>query len=163
MKKLMMIAALMLMSVGAFAQEAGKMAIGADANMVFKDSNSRFAVGAKFQYEFIENIRAEVGFKFYPKKWENTCWNANLNFQYVIPVADKFNVYPIAGVGLFGMSFSDGDDSETAFVFHGGAGAEYFLSDNLKLYFDAVYQYGKKDGWAICDNPLLSLGIAYAF
>ena len=162
MKKLMMIAALVLMSTGAFAQAAGKMAVGATLTDLL-DSDSRIGFGGKFQYGINENFRAEADFKFYPKKWENTCWNANLNFQYVIPVADKFNVYPIAGVGLFGMSFSDGDDSETAFVFHGGAGAEYFLSDNLKLYFDAVYQYGKKDGWAICDNPLLSLGIAYAF
>ena len=161
MKKLMMIAALMLMSVGAFEQEAGKIYLGADANMIFRDGENRFAVGAKFQYNFTENIRGEAAFKYYPKKWETTCWNLNANVQYVIPVAEKFNVYPIVGVGLFSSSY-DGE-STSCFVFHGGAGAEYLLSDNLKLYFDAVYQYGKKDGYAVCDNPLLSLGIAFGF
>lgn len=49
MKKLMMIAAMMLMSVGAFAQEAGKMAIGVDANYGIKKDASRLGAGAKFQ------------------------------------------------------------------------------------------------------------------
>ena len=162
MKKLMMIAALMLMSIGAFAQEAGKMFLGADANMIFRDGENRFAVGAKFQYNFTENIRGEAAFKYYPKKWESTCWNLNANVQYVIPVADQFNVYPIVGLGFFNVSPTVGDSS-SCLVYHGGAGAEYLLSDNLKLYLDAVYQYGKKDGYAVCDNPLISLGIAFGF
>ena len=40
---------------------------------------------------------------------------------------------------------------------------EYFLTENVKLYLDAVYQYGKKEGIKMINNPVLSLGIAYAF
>ena len=54
-------------------------------------------------------------------------------------------------------------DGTSTFVFGGGAGAEYFLTENVKLYLDAVYQYGKKDGVKMVNNPVLSLGIAYAF
>ena len=162
MKKLMMIAAMMLMSVGAFAQEAGQMAIGADWNIIFKSGESRMAAGAKFQYSITEDFRLEAGFKYYPKKWESSWWNANLNLQYVIPVAEGFNVYPMVGVGILGTSPEHGDGT-SLFVFHGGAGAEYFVSDNIKLYLDAVYQYGKKEGIAVCDNPLISVGAAYVF
>jgi len=172
MKKFLMIAAMMLMSMGAFAQ--GQFAIGLDGNMAFKSGETRFGVGAKFQYEFVESFRAEANFKYYPKKDFNTSWNANLNLEYVIPVLEGFNVYPIVGAGMFGMSWDysdlhtsyfDGGDSEstTAFVFHGGAGAEYFVAENIKLYLDFIYQYGKKDGMAIVDNPLVSVGVAYAF
>ena len=173
MKKLMMIAAMMLMSMGAFAQS--QFAVGVDGNMAFKSGNTRFGVGAKFQYEFVEDFRAEANFKFYPKKDYNTAWNANLNLEYLIRITEGFNVYPIVGVGMFGMSYDysdfnfgsyySGPDSEstTAFVFHGGAGAEYFVAENIKLYLDSIYQYGKKDGFAICDNPLLSVGVAFAF
>ena len=56
MKKLMMIAAMMLMSIGAFAQ--GKMAVGANLGYAaYGNSYNPFGIGAKFQYEFVENIR----------------------------------------------------------------------------------------------------------
>ena len=166
MKKILMVAAMMLMSIGAFAQEAGKMAAGIDAGMAFKSGETRFGIGAKFQYAIVENFRAEAFFRYYPKKDYNTCWNAGLNLQYAIPVVEKFNVYPIVGAGIFGMKISDfgfGSESTTLFEFHGGAGAEYYLSDAMKIYAEFIYQYGKKDGVKVVDNPLVSLGVAFAF
>lgn len=161
----MMIAALMLMSVGAFAQEAGRMAAGADADIIFRDGENRIAIGAKFQYCITENFRAEANLKFYPKKWETTVFNPNVNIQYVIPVIDKLNIYPLVGCGLAISKYDghDGSESTTAFVFQGGAGAEYFFTDSFKGFFEAWYQYGKKDGYAVMDNPLLSAGVAFCF
>lgn len=167
MKKFLMIAAMMLMSMGTFAQ--GQMAIGVDGDLAFKSGNTRFGAGVKFQYEFVESFRAEANFKYYPKKDYNTSWNANLNLEYLIPVMEGFNVYPIVGAGIFGTSLDlsilghDESSSTTAFVFHGGAGAEYFVAENVKLYLDFIYQYGKKDGVKVVDNPLVSVGVAYAF
>lgn len=161
MKKFLMIAAMMLMSIGAFAQD-GKFAIGADFNYLIDSNSSRMAPGVKIQYEFIESFRAEANFKYYLKKDFVSMWNVNANIQYVIPVTDLFRVYPLVTFGVFGSSPEHGDGTST-FVFGGGAGAEYFLTENVKLYFDAIYQYGKKDGWKVVDNPILSLGIAYAF
>jgi outer membrane protein X len=161
MKKLMMIAAMMLMSVGAFAQD-GKFAVGVDFNYLIDSDASRMAPGVKLQYEFIEDFRAEVNFKYYPKKYSVSNWNVNANIQYVIPVTDMFRVYPLVTFGVLGSSPEYGEGS-SAFVFGGGAGAEYFLTENVKVYLDAIYQYGKKDGFKVVNNPLLSLGIAYAF
>lgn len=163
-----MIAAMMVAVLSANAQEAGQMAIGVDGNMAFKSGNTRFAAGAKFQYSITDNFRLEAGFKYYPKKDYNTVWNAGLNLQYVIPVLDGFNVYPILNAGVLGQSidesdFGHGSESTTAFVYGGGGGAEYFVGQNVKLYLDFIYQYGKKDGYAVADNPLLTVGIAYAF
>lgn len=168
MKKILMVAAMMLMSIGAFAQEAGQMAAGIDAGLAFKSGETRFGIGAKFQYTFVENFRGEAFFKYYPKKDYNTCWNAGLNLQYVIPVVEKFNVYPIVGAGIFGSKidlsdFGGGSSSETVFEFHGGAGAEFLLSDAMKIYADFIYQYGKKDGVKMVDNPLISVGVAFSF
>ena len=156
-----MIAAMMLMSVGAFAQD-GKFAVGVDFNYLIDSDNSRMAPGVKLQYEFIEDFRAEVNFKYYPKKYYVSNWNVNANIQYVIPVTDMFRVYPLVTFGVLGSSPEYGEGS-SAFVFGGGAGAEYFLTENVKVYLDAIYQYGKKDGFKVVNNPLLSLGIAYAF
>ena len=161
MKKLMMIAAMMLMSVGAFAQD-GKFAIGVDFNYLIDSDDSRMAPGVKLQYEFIEDFRVEANFKYYLKKDYVSAWNANANIQYVIPVTDMFRVYPLVTFGVLGSSPEYGEGS-SAFVFGGGAGAEYFLTENVKVYLDAIYQYGKKDGVKVVDNPLVSVGVAYAF
>ncbi len=163
MKKLLFFAAMMLTSIGAFAQ--GQFAIGAYGDMAFKSGETRFGVGVKAQYEFVENFRGELDLKFYPKKGVSTTWNPNINIQYVVPIVDKFNIYPILGVGILINKVKDDyiDDSQSAFVFHGGAGAEYFVSDKVKLNFDFIYQYGKKDGQAVSDQPIIALGAAYVF
>lgn len=159
MKKLMMIAALMLMSIGAFAQEAGKMSVGADLNMAF-DSKTMVGAGARAQYSLTENFRAEAKAIYYFE--DNTIWNVNLGLQYLIPAADKLYIYPEVGTGIYGWKNS-GLSASTALVFFGGAGAEYYITDNIKATADLIYQYGKKDGAAVGDYPLLSIGAAYIF
>ncbi len=162
MKKLMMIAAMMLMSMGAFAQEAGQKAVGVTLTDLL-DSNSRIALGAKFQYSFTDNMRGEFDFKFYPTKYDVLVWNPTVNFHYIIPIFDKFNVYPLAGVGVWGISVKgEHSATETLFTFKAGAGCEYFITEKFKGLFEAYYQFAKKDDYKYTD-PLVSLGVAYCF
>ena len=165
MKKFMMIAAMMLMSIGAFTQEAGKMAVGATVSD-YLDSDSRVALGAKFQYSINENVRAEADFKFYPKKYNVTVWNPTVNVHYLIPIFDKFYAYPLAGLGLWGYTVDlgehGGSTSESTFTFKAGAGAEYYITEQFKGLFEAYYQFAKK-GEMKFNKPLVSLGVAYCF
>ena len=159
----MMIAALMLMSIGAFAQEPGKMALGVTVSD-YLNSDSRLAFGAKFQYGITENFRAEADFKFYPKKYDVTIWNPTLSVQYLIPIIDKLYVYPLAGAGVWGYTWdiNGNSESETIFTFKAGAGAEYYITDQFKGLFESYYQFAKKGDYKASD-PLISLGIAYCF
>jgi outer membrane protein X len=165
MKKLMMIAAMMLMSIGAFAQ-AGKMAVGANLGYAsFGNSYSPMGLGAKFQYEFVENIRGEVAYNYWFPKDKAGIMDFDLNFQYLFPVAEDIKIYPLAGVNL-AMQHGDMDEKESIFGFNAGAGAEYYLSEQLKLNLDIKYQYNKKskDGYDIkFDGPVFQMGIAYVF
>ena len=164
MKKLMMIAAMMLMSIGAFAQ--GKMAVGANLGYAaYGNSYNPMGIGAKFQYEFVENIRGEVAYNYWFPKDKAGVMDFDLNFQYLFPVAEDIKIYPLAGVNL-AMQHGDMDDKESIFGFNIGAGAEYYLQSNLKLNLDIKYQYNKKskDGYDIKFNgPVFQLGIAYVF
>ena len=159
MKKIFVIACMMLMSTAMFAQ-AGKFGVGANVLYGFKSGWSNLGFGAKAQYEFVENFRAEAEFDYFLKKDEVSNYAAFLNFHYLIPVAENFKVYPILGAGLLGSS-SDGH-TESAFGFGGGAGAEYQLSDNLKLDAAFRYVYGKKDGVKY-DMSIVNVGIVYQF
>jgi outer membrane protein X len=165
MKKLMMIAAMMLMSIGAFAQE-GKMAVGANLGYAaYGNSYNPMGIGAKFQYEFVENIRGEVAYNYWFPKDKAGVMDFDLNFHYLFPVAEDIKIYPLAGVNL-AMQHGDMDDKESIFGFNIGAGAEYYLQSNLKLNLDIKYQYNKKtkDDYDIkFDGPVFQMGIAYIF
>lgn len=104
MKKLMMIAAMMVVALTASAQnEPGKMAIGANFNYGMHKDYKNIGFGAKFQYNITEAIRGEASGNYYLKKDNLKMWDANVNVHYVIPVSEGLNVYPLAGVTLVGV------------------------------------------------------------
>ena len=172
MKKIMMIAALMLMSIGAFAQ-SGKFAVGANAGIAaYGNEYNPFGIGAKMQYLFTENFRAEAAYNYwFPKTvtvlghdFKSGMMDIDLNLQYLIPISDGLNVYPLVGANL-GMTHGDGD-SESIFGFQGGGGIEYYFAEQIKANFDIKYQYNKKtqDGIEMkYDGPVFQVGIAYVF
>ena len=182
MKKIMMIAAMMLLSVGAFAQ-AGKFAVGANAGMAFYgNSYNPFGIGAKLQYEFVESFRAELAYNYWFPKDKAGVMDIDLNFQYLIPVSEGINVYPLVGVNL-AMTHGDAwkvanDGQESIFGFQGGVGIEYYIAENVKINLDAKYQYNKKtksysytsgnvtvagETEMKFDGPVLQAGIAFVF
>ena len=177
-----MIAALMLMSIGAFAQD-GKFAIGANAGIAaYGNEYNPFGIGAKAQYLFTENFRGELAFNYWFPKDDAGLMDIDLNIQYLIPIADKLNVYPLVGANL-GLTHGDAfktifDGQESIFGFQGGAGIEYNLASNIKANFDIKYQYNKKnkeysyssggstykgDYELKYDGPVFQVGIAYLF
>ena len=107
MKKIFMIACMMLMSTAMFAQ-AGKFAVGVNANYGMNSDYKSFGFGAKFQYEFIENFRAEASGNYFLKKDYISLWDANVNFHYIIPLSEGLNFYPLAGVALVGVKWDTG-------------------------------------------------------
>ena len=165
MKKLMLIAAMVLISTGAFAQEKGMKCIGAGIAYGIKSDFNKFALDVKAQYKVTKYFRGEVDFKWYPKQDDVTVVNPNLNLQYLFPVGDseKFFVYPTVGVGMLICSYGiSGVDNESMVCFQGGAGTEYHFNDKIKFFAEVGYQYGKKDHAKI-NWPVLAIGAAYYF
>jgi len=157
MKKLLMIAFMALMSTTMFAQQ-GSTWVGANVNYGMHSDYKNFGIGAKVQYEFIDNFRAEASGNYFFKKDYCTMWDVNLNVHYLIPVGG-LTVYPLAGLTLLGtdvevmgISASDSD-----FGFNVGAGLEFPLTEAIKLNAEFKYQIVKD--W---DRPVISVGAAFA-
>ena len=150
MKKMMMIAAMMLMSIGAFAQD-GKFAVGVDGAYGFASNYNTFGIGGKFQYEFIENFRAEASGHYFFDHNDVDGWDANLNFHYLLPLGSVVKVYPLVGATLLGIG-------ETQFGFNAGAGFDFCLGSHFKLNTEFKYQYTKDNNWCVA-----SVGAAYVF
>ena len=165
MKKLFLTLCVALFSVGAFAQEKGEMAVGGSLN--FNTKASMFGIGARYQYFFIDKLRADGEFAYYFKKDGVSMFTFLASANYLFNVADKFNVYPIAGLGFAHSSASasgsveghsyDVSVSSTDFIGQAGAGAQYFFTDKIGANFDAKYQFGHGGTFVIAAGIIVKL------
>ena len=174
MRKLLFAMAMALVSISASAQK-GEMAFG--ANLSYGTEIKNLGVGVKGQYGITDAIRAEAAFDYFLKKDGLSMWDVNLNVHYLIPITEKFKVYPLAGVVFtnwesdfsvdvenegFGTNTDDADDngSTTTRKFGAdlGAGLQYDLTDKLSLNVEGKYQL-------ISDfnQMVFSVGVAYKF
>jgi outer membrane protein X len=171
MKKVLMSICLVLSSMSTFAEQ-GETWVGLNLDLGLNTNNVNFGVGAKGQYEFLNNIRAEASFNYFLKKNYCTMWDVNLNAHYLIHFG-QLTVYPIVGVGLmdrtyenttfvikgqvisdFGSSLSD-----RLFGFNAGAGVDYPVRDWMKVYAEVKWQFVMP--WLEHDpRPVASVGVA---
>ena len=171
MKKLFLTLCIALFSVGAFAQEKGEMAVGGSLN--FNTKSSMFGIGARYQYFIIDNLRGDGEFTYYFKKDGVSMFTILASANYLFNVADKINVYPIAGLGVAHSSAKSEDisvhyegqtyhlssegGSSTDFIGQIGAGAQYDFTDKIAGNFDAKLQFGHGTAF------VLAAGIIYKF
>lgn len=162
MKKLLLLVCAAVMSLSASAQ-AGDKALG--AQLVFGSETNSIGVGVKGQYYFTDQIRGEASFDYFLKNKGISMWDINANVHYLFDVADKFKVYPLAGLGYTNWSYkleydnvtlAKGTDGRLAVNL--GGGAEYALTDNVSVNAEAK--------WQIVNNYnqlVLGVGVAYKF
>jgi outer membrane protein X len=157
MKKLLMIAFMALMSTTMFAQ-AGSTWVGANVNYGLHSDYKNLGFGAKVQWEFIDNVRAEASGNYFLKKDYCTMWDLNLNLHYLVSV-DKLKIYPLAGLTILDSKVEVGNisASDSNFGINLGAGVEYPISETVKLNLEGKYQIVKD--W---NRPVISAGIAFA-
>lgn len=106
MKKLMMIAAMVLMSTGAFAQEMFiKPMVGGTLTTLTGDNDSDakmkvgLVAGAEFGYNFTENMGVTAGLLYTMEGCKSKILDENLNLDYLnIPIL--FNYYIIPGLAV---------------------------------------------------------------
>ena len=162
MKKLLLLVCAAVMSLSASAQ-AGDKALG--AQLVFGSETNSIGVGVKGQYYFTDQLRGEVSVDYFFKNKGVSMWDINANVHYLIDVADKFKVYPLAGLGYTNWSYKyefpglpvvEGSDGRLAVNL--GGGAEYELTKNLNVNAEAKYQIISN-----YNQLVLGVGVAYKF
>jgi outer membrane protein X len=173
----MIIIAVAAMSTGAVAQEKGDAAIGANLLTGSGSGYTNVGIGAKFLYNVTDPVRMSAEFDYFLKKDNVSMWDFSAYVHYLIPVVDRFTLYPSVGLGLIntkvsgdaisgslgesgnilGIDISESSASSNDFAFSVGGGADYELTDNLVL--NGGFRYKVKN------NGRLNIvaGIAYKF
>ena len=150
------------MSLSASAQ-AGDKALG--AQLLFGSKTNNIGLGVKGQYYFTDQIRGEASFDYFLKNQGVSMWDINANVHYLFDVADKFMVYPVAGLGYTNWSYkyenaghtiAEGSDGRIAINL--GGGAEYELTKDLSVNAELKYQIISN-----YNQLLLGVGVAYKF
>lgn len=170
MRKLFMVAIILMVGVGAAMAQKDVKAVGLNLNYGSEISN--LGLGAKFQYGITDAIRIEPSFNYYLEKDGFGLWDVSANFHYLFNVAEKINVYPLAGIGYanvkssYGFEYDedyeyedyslksrnswediyDGEEMEGESTNSGeivvnlGIGAEYQLNEKLSVGTELKYQ-----------------------
>ena len=149
MKKIFMIAVMALVTLTVSAQDK-PFAVGINVNYGLNKNYKNLGFGAKFQYEFVENFRAEASGNYFLKKDNCTMWDASINFHYLIPIADNLKIYPLVGATLLGAKVDMGgaigsayDDAKAAFISAGGSAADFDAYwPTIKQQAEAAYKNG---------------------
>ena len=162
MKKLLLLVCAAVMSLSASAQ-AGDKALG--AQLVFGSETNNIGLGVKGQYYFTDQLRGEASVDYFFKNKGVSMWDINANVHYLIDVADKFKVYPLAGLGYTNWSYKyefpglpvvEGSDGRLAINL--GGGAEYELTKDLSVNAELKYQIISN-----YNQLVLGVGVAYKF
>ena len=162
MKKLLLLVCAAVMSLSASAQ-AGDKALG--AQLVFGSETNNIGLGVKGQYYFTDQLRGEASVDYFFKNKGVSMWDINANVHYLIDVADKFKVYPLAGLGYTNWSYKyefpglpvvEGSDGRLAVNL--GGGAEYELTKDLSVNAELKYQIISN-----YNQLVLGVGVAYKF
>ncbi len=171
MKKLiLLVAAVVAFAANAQAQK-GAMAGGAQIAFGSGDSFSNTGIGVKFQYNVMDQLRAEPSFTYYLKKDNVGMWDFSLNAHYLFPVMDGLNLYPLAGLSMFGVSVSipeidlgplgtigGGSESSSEIGLNIGGGADYALTENIAVGGEIRMKMG--GDWS---RTIIAIGAIYKF
>ena len=168
----MMVAAIFVSSYSYAQTEQGEKAIGFNLSGGFGDGYSNFGIGGKFQYNVIDHLRIEPVFNYFFKKDYVSMWDLSANVHYLFDLTDKFNVSPLAGIGVvsakahagdladdwYGDDYDLGSETTTKFAFNLGAGVEYMVTDRVSLNLEYKYKFCSD-----LNRSHITLGVGYHF
>ena len=155
-KRMALVAFVLLVSLPTFAQEGGgqkgQMSAGARLTIGSGDDYTNVGIGGIFRFNVTDPLRLEGGYTFFLKKDHFSMWDLSANAHWLLPVTEEVTVYPLAGFSIMALSAGGTSLSESGLNF--GAGGDYSINEQLSLNFELRYRV------SIGDLELNRLGIS---
>ena len=101
-------------------------------------------VGIHFKTQYLESWRTVVSGNYYFKKNGVSCYDVNLEGNYIFFVGEKIQLYPLVG-GRAAIWHTDavnssGDNTQYKIGFNAGGGIDYLLGEHWGLNAEVKYQ-----------------------
>lgn len=150
MKKILMLAAILLASVGSAMAQKGEQS--AKVHLNFGSTAGNVGLGAEYRYGLTDNIRFAPSLTYY--FGGDGMFDVSANFHYVFHVAPKIDVYPLAGLGfdlcrfqsfeaegsIFDPGIKSTKETNASFKFDFGGGVEYAVTDKISVGLELRYE-----------------------
>ena len=150
--------AMVMVAATANAQVKGDMAAGAKVGYATSNGYGHLGIGGKFQYNVMDPLRLEGSFTYFmPKEMaggfasaKTSMWDASVNAHWLFRLGEKVNVYPLAGLGIFGVNTKASVDlgelgnysasgGANDFALNLGGGVDFKLSQSMFINAEAKY------------------------
>jgi outer membrane protein X len=158
MRKNIILALLIVMTVLGAHAEAGRFSVGGQFSYASKRSMA--GLGVQLQYEPVTDLRLAPEFIYYFENDGLSASNVNVNIHYVIPTSSSFALYPLAG---FSYAHYKADTwlvggSMNRCGANVGLGAQYLIKEHLHFFTEQRFQIIKD-----FNQSVTLLGLKYTF
>ena len=152
-KLLLLLAAVVCISTTASAQDKGDWAIMPRINIYTAwDADTVFGIGAAARYNVLDQLRLEPALTLLCH--DGCSIDLNCDVHYLFPVADRWNLYQLAGISV-------NDFGDWSAGINLGAGFDYAVADRWDITACLKYMIDTHKNWS---NPLIiSVGASYRF
>ena len=160
-----------LMAVGtltasAYATDVLEWEIG--AQMVYATKGDMPGAGIHFKTHYLDALRTTFSGNYFFKKDGVSCYDFNLEENYIFNVGEKIQLYPLVGgraviwkaddVSTNGWEFGTSDKTHYEIGFNLGGGIDYLMGERWLLNAEVKYQFIKN-----ANQVLIGVGIGYRF
>lgn len=127
----------------------------------FKTENG--FLGVDFRYNLTNKIRLSPSVRKYFRRYGHRGAGADVDFQYVLPVSDSFNLYPFLGASYSYWDYLHKDrktynKGEPSFGGNIGLGGEIHVVDDIIVGIEAKYNYTE-----INKQVMMGIRVGYLF
>lgn len=137
--------------------DAAEWTIGSQT--VYGTKDNRLGVGIHFKTQYLDSWRTGVSGNYYFKKDGISCYDVNLEGNYIFDLSDKVRLYPLAGgrvafwhaddVEADAWRFERDDKAHYQIGINLGGGIDYLLGDHWVVNAELKYQYLKGGSQAL--------------
>ena len=174
-KSLFIAIAALTMNLTIEAQVRGEKSVG--ANIVLTSPMGEFdflGAGVKFSYNLNRFLRAESKFNYMFERNYEKMWDFNINMNFLIPLSNRFKIYPLSGMGVFGLNANypivtdewgytyGGKSSYHYFGLNWGAGLDYKISNRITFNAEGIFKMEAKFNDAKTFS-YITAGLGYSF
>lgn len=162
---------LLLMAVGtmpASAYATDVLECEAGAQMVYATEGNMPGAGIHFKTHYLDSWRTGVSGNYFFKKDGVSCYDFNIEENYIFNVGEKIQLYPLVGgsaiiwhaddVNTSGWNFGKSDKTHYELGISVGGGIDYLMGERWLLNAEVKYQFIKK-----ANQVLIGVGIGYRF